>query len=92
MTIETRTYYGVPGAILLSDPSLINVKVVRVKRAGTGYNSSGLNDPGNREFQYTPSNGRIRFLDEFIGQPGISSGSVFDPPTHPEKVMVRIKY
>lgn len=89
MTIETRTYYGLDGAFSINDPSLINVKVVRVKRRGTGFNPASAT-PGNREFAHTQSVGLVEFSsdDPFVDPPS----TTFTPFPTPEKVMITIKY
>lgn len=87
--VAFKTYNLAYGTTFIIDPELINVRLLRVTRSGTGYNSSGGDTPGSREFKYTSSTGRVEFLN-----PGASGaynpGSTYDEL--PETVTVRYKY
>lgn len=84
MAVRAQTYTGIVGLFYLLVPTLAYRKIVSVKREGTGYDIVTVS-PGNRQVQYTDSEGRFTFVNAFAGP----DGSV-DPaePVLPEKIHI----
>jgi hypothetical protein len=90
MTIAQRLFTTVPGATFIIAAELTNVVILRICRQGLGHNDSNNVAPGNREYEYTSSLGRVDFLDPFVSDeipPWAPVGF-----SNPEKIYVRYKY
>ena len=66
----------------INDPSLAYVTVLRVKRAGLGYDVTQNEIPGNREVYYNSATGSLNFVN-----PGVNFRDSFE-----DRVTVLIKY
>lgn len=87
MTVEAKTYSLMPNSKIITDSALAYVTILRLKREGLGYNSSGGDAPGDREYLHEKTTGLVEFLN-----PGIE---ILDPMAtydKTEKVKVIYKY
>lgn len=84
--IYSITYLGKPGTFSTSNVKLVNVKILGLKREGTGYDQVA-SSPGGRDFTFDVSSGTVSFNAENTFNPGISINGRF----YLEKVWVLIK-
>lgn len=68
MATASKTLLGLHNQLYVEHPDLINTIVYGVKRNGLGYDEVA-GTPGNRQFQYDATNGRIIFQHGFSAVP-----------------------
>lgn len=89
MITVSRLFQTNVGATSLSSSLLTNVVILRVCRAGLGYNTIAGTAPGSREVQYVDGEGKLIFQDPFAVNPSPQPGDSYDSG---ELIYVRYKY